>query len=488
MRRKAPQVARNEATYLTTRGGIYYVQMAVPREAQAALGRKTLERSLRTRDRGQALASRFDVVAEFLKLIRQANGKRIGDVDLSPPSPSSLRGLLDRAQAIRSREESGKLNHMGAEVEWQATLEGYLSHRASETGKDAEGRPRLPETELAEVRRAGRIAAGSDQFLVGALADEWLRLVARSNVKPSTVEARRRHVAMLTTWLGSDKEPNEVDKRTAARFVDEVLNQWGVTAETPKGVTAETRGFALNSIQKFFDWLEVRGLIRFNPFDKTGTLLASDGTEGTQRRSWTPGEILRVLEVIPEGDPMFPLVAILAYSGMRREEVCALRVSSVSDQVMRVEHGKTKTARRDVPIHPAIAPLVRRLVDTASDGYLIPGLLHAGRDDKRSILVGKRLLRTIRNAGITDGAIVVHGLRRTVSTQMEAKGVDLFVRQQILGHASGNITEAVYTDPISTERRAKAIRTVDHGKEVAALVRKMGKGFDLSIVSRRRTK
>ncbi len=78
-----------DPSYLTRRAGVYYVQMAVPREAQAALGRKTLERSLRTRDRGQALALRFDVVSEFRKAIREATGKRLGDVALAPASPGS---------------------------------------------------------------------------------------------------------------------------------------------------------------------------------------------------------------------------------------------------------------------------------------------------------------------------------------------------------------------------------------------------------------
>ena len=466
-----------DPSYLTRRAGVYYVQMAVPREAQTALGRKTLERSLRTRDRGQALALRFDVVSEFRKAIREATGKRLGDVALAPASPLSARGLLDRARDVRAREEAGKISEQEAEAEWTATLDGYLSRRASAPATDGEDRPTLPASELALVRRAGRAAAGTEGLLLESLAERWLKLVARGKVKPSTVETRRRHVAMLTTWLGPDKEPGDVDKATAARFVDEVLNQWGVTEETPEGVTPETRRFALNSIQRFFKWLDLQDHVRFNPFANADALLSAGGTAGTDRRSWTAAELQTVLQAIPEGDPMFPVVALLAYSGMRREEVCAMRVESVRDGVMQVEEGKTKTARRLVPVHPVVAPMVARLVANSTDGFLIPGQLLTGRDRKRSILIGKRLLRVIRAAGIDDKAVVVHGLRRTVSTQMEAKGVDLFVRQQILGHASGNITEAVYTDPASTERRAKAIGVVDYGKDVAALVRKVGNSF-----------
>lgn len=470
MPRRASEVDPKDPTYLTTRGGVFYVQMAVPKEAQAALGRKTLEKSLRTKDRSQALAARFDVITEFRRLIRQGTGKRLGDVALPKAGHLSPRGLLEVAADIRNRETAGKINAEEAEAEQQALLDAYLAHRAKEVPADEEGAPRLPAQEVAQVRRAMRAASGTDAYLLETLADQWLKLIARSKVKPSTVEARRRHVAMLTDWLGPDKEPSSVDKPMAARFVEEVLNGWGVSPETPDGVTAETRRFALNSIQKFFDWIEVRGLIKFNPFDKAGALLSSGGGNGPDRRSWTPEELQIVLQAIPEGDSMFPLVAVLAYSGMRREEVCAMRVESVTGEVMQVEEGKTKTARRLVPIHPTVAPLVELLVKTSPDGYLIPGLGTAGRDEKRSILIGKRLLRTMRAAGVTDERVVVHGLRRTVSTQMEAKGVDLFVRQQILGHASGNITEAVYTDPVSVTRRAKAIREIGYGAEVAGLV------------------
>lgn len=470
MPRRAPEVDPKDPTYLTTRSGVFYVQMAVPKEAQAALGRKTLERSLRTKDRTQALAARFDVISEFRRLIRQATGKRLGEVVLPKPSHLSPRGLLDRAADIRSREAAGKLNAEEAEAEQLALLDAYLAHRATEVPTDEEGSPLLPEAEVAQVRRSMRVAAGTDALLLETLAEQWLKLIARSKVKPSTVEARRRHVAMLTDWLGPDKEPGDVDKPTAARFVEEVLNGWGVSPEAPEGVTAETRRFALNSIQKFFDWIEVRGLVKFNPFDKAGALLSTGGGSGPDRRSWTPAELQTVLQAIPEGDPMFPLVAILAYSGMRREEVCAMRVESVTDEAMQVEEGKTKTARRLVPIHPTVAPLVKLLVETSPDGYLIAGLGTAGRDDKRSILIGKRLLRTMRAAGVTDERVVVHALRRTVSTQLEAKGVDLFVRQQILGHAAGNLTESTYTDPVSVARRAKAIREVSYGRDVANLI------------------
>ena len=90
--------------------------------------------------------------------------------------------------------------------------------------------------------------------------------------------------------------------------------------------------------------------------------------------------------------------------------------------------------------------------------------------------------RAIRAAGVKDSQVVVHGLRRSVSTQMEAAGVALFLRQQVLGHTAGNITDGSYTDPASVKRRAEAVENVTYGQAVVDLLALRAESLDGALL------
>ncbi|HEV7251658.1 MAG TPA: DUF6538 domain-containing protein [Mesorhizobium sp.] len=57
--------------YLKRRGSTYHAQLAVPHDLQAALGRKTVEQSLRTKDRGEAQFRVLDVVKAWHELFQK---------------------------------------------------------------------------------------------------------------------------------------------------------------------------------------------------------------------------------------------------------------------------------------------------------------------------------------------------------------------------------------------------------------------------------
>ena len=458
--------------YLTKRAGIWYAQLPVPKSAQEALGRKTLEKSLRTRDLATAKRERFDVIADFRSRIRNAD---------QPPQPFDANALLQLAQALRAAVEAGEVKAGVAEVELEGALTALLARRAREVVTDGEGRPELPSPELATIRRANAVLSGTDSGLLDLLAERWLKHEASSSIRRATLGDKRRHLEKFLKWAGGDTEATSITKPRATDYVESVLLEWDVTTDTKR--------FALNTVRQFYDWLEVRGIVTANPFDKVGRLIrdaARGEHEGDGRRSWTPEELLKVLKYIPQGDPMWPLVVLMAYTGARREELCSMKVANVTQTTMFNPSGKTPSARRMLPVHPAIQGLVTRLAETSPDGFLLPGLLTSGVDNKRGILVGKRLAYTIRKMGIDDANLVAHGFRHSVETQMEAAGVSLRMRQQILGHRSMTITEEHYTDPASVERRAAAIKVVTYGKEVTALVCAAGKTITVERSSTRR--
>jgi integrase len=458
--------------YLTKRGEIWYAQMPVPKQAQHGLGRKTLEKSLRTSDIVIAKERLWSVITDFQERIRSA--------DL-PPEPFDANAFLKLATELRAATEAGTLKPKVAEIDLEGALAALLARRAKETSVDDEGRPELPASELATIRKANAIFDGNARGLLELLTDRWLKHEESSSIRRATLGDKRRHIDRFLKWAGNDTDAASITKARATEYVEEVLLPWDVTPDTKR--------FALNTVRQFYDWLEVRDIVKANPFDKVGRLIrdaARGDHEEDGRRSWQPEEVLKVLRYIPQDDPMWPLVILMAYTGARREELCSMRVANVTESAMFNPRGKSPSARRLIPIHPVIGPLVKRLTEISTDDFLIPGLLTTGKDNKRGILIGKRLATTIRDAGIKDESLVAHGFRHSVETQLEAAGVSLRMRQQILGHKSKTITEAHYTDPASIERKAEAIKVVSYGKDVTALIRSASKKLKLTRVEKPR--
>lgn len=470
--------------YLTQRGPIWYVQVPVPKAAQEALKCKTLSRSLRTRDEAEAHRLRHSVVAEFFQAIDQVTGHK--------PATSAA-DLVELARQLRATVEEGVVGSGAAWKELDATVDAYLSRRAVVLGVDESGDADLPPKELRQVRKAFSVLRDGDaRMSLSELAEKWLKGEEDSDLRRGTVDDKRRHLGKFVEWAGGDIEVAEVSQVRAAAYVEDALNPWVVIrkGQPPRAISLKTKRVALNVVDQFFGWLVGRGTLTVNPFTMTHKLLrgTSRKTEasGSGRRAWRPEELLGLLKALPEGDPMFPLVAILAFAGARREDICAMRLEDVSDDAMFVQRGKTRAARRYIPVHPTIAPLIKRLRETSPDGYLIGGLLTSGVDSKRGILLGKRLLGFARSIGLTDTGLVVHGFRNSVLTHMEQKGVEVFLRQQLVGQKSPNISEATYTDPASVERRARAIAAVDYGPEVAAEILRRSDSYTQTVFEKRR--
>jgi hypothetical protein len=141
-----------------------------------------------------------------------------------------------------------------------------------------------------------------------------------------------------------------------------------------------------------------------------------------------------------------------------------------------VTKGKTVSAPQVVPVHPVITPLVASLVRSSDDGYLIPGLLVSGRDQKRSVLLSKRLAWHLREQlKITDPQVVAaHSLRHTFTNALERAGVPETTAKLLVGHRRQSITYGdpggSYSSSLPLEKLADAVSRVDHGGPVAALI------------------
>ena len=165
-----------------------------------------------------------------------------------------------------------------------------------------------------------------------------------------------------------------------------------------------------------------------------------------------------------ETDNRWAMAAIALYTGMRANEIAGTQLADVHADYIHIPEGKTDAAVRDVPIHPVIKPLVERLTEESTDGYLINGLKGGGEDGKRGHYVLKRIGATIRALKITDKAVVFHSLRNNFAQAMENAGVSENLAQQIIGHKKQSLTFGLYSHGVDLGVLQEAVGKVTYGE------------------------
>lgn len=460
-----------EGSFLTRKGQTWYVRLMVPKAHREQLGRTKYIMSLRTRDKAEANRLKHGVLA--------ALKRRMAD-DLAglSQSPKSARALLQFAEDERRRIDRGELDQEQAEVTFDVAVEHFLEEERKRLGTDPEtGHPLTTDTDTRIIRAAHDVLAGAGVTLLERAGELYLEEVAPT-IRNQTLQEKRRHIEKLTACLGAATDVQSINRRVAGRFVNQVLMREGKAPKTVKD--------AIGHLSAFFGWLERRGEVEANPFYRvSGSVRESTRGAAPKRRPWTNEELGTILNLVPVEDPLWSMVAIAAYSGMRREEVARLRVEDVTEHSWSIREGKTQAAVRTVPIHPALRPLAKSLAASSDDGYLIPGLLSGGTDDKRGHLVGKRFTQLRKTAGITDRAVNFHTLRNTFLQRCEEGEIPLATAKLLAGHQRTDLTYGGYSPGASLPILDKAIRKVTYGA-VDDLVRSKGKQAAVTVRSRRR--
>lgn len=164
---------------------------------------------------------------------------------------------------------------------------------------------------------------------------------------------------------------------------------------------------------------------------------------------FAPGELAKVYALLD--DEMKAVTAIGAYSGMRINEICTLRESSVKTiegvLCFEITEGKTKSAARIVPVHSKLIPLVKSLLKNTHNGFLFYHASITDREDgKRSTWHTQQFTRAKRKA-LGETATkrkVFHSLRHAFVQQLDRAQVPEDRIALLVGHERGN-TESFKT-------------------------------------------
>lgn len=136
------------------------------------------------------------------------------------------------------------------------------------------------------------------------------------------------------------------------------------------------------------------------------------------------------------------MIAVLLYQGLRREELCLLKVRDIHDRRgvphLRI-HGKGQKIRF-LPLHPAGAERLHTYLEVAGHGTTPDApLFQPLRRTGESITadgVYKCVLAYAAQVKISTDGLGVHGLRTTAATNALEHEADLAKVQEWLGHAN----------------------------------------------------
>lgn len=174
-----------------------------------------------------------------------------------------------------------------------------------------------------------------------------------------------------------------------------------------------------------------------NPFGK----LPIKGAE-TSREARFPlsDEDMKALKpVISRGDddPLSVLWVTLRDTGARPKEICTLRVQHVDtkNQSVTIPFGKTRNAKREVPVSPEALKGLKGLIKGKQPGdYLYPRYATERGPDAASQALMKRFRRVI-----TEPRKSVYSLRHRMADKLRDAGCPEDIRKEIMGHDSQNV-------------------------------------------------
>ena len=279
---------------------------------------------------------------------------------------------------------------------------------------------------------------------------EWLANITN----PKTRRFYKSDVAEFSAFTGL-REPAQL--RTVAR--SHVL-AWRKSLEG-RGLTPASIRRKLSALSSLFDYLCERNAVAGNPVDGVKRP-ATNGNEGS-----TPAlgdaQARRLLEA-PAPDTLKgvrdrAILATLLYHGIRREELCLLRLRDMQSR-QGVPHFRIKGKRdkiRFVPVHPMAQRLIGEYLALAKhgggqdaadmDGPLFRPVKNNSTGTLNKHLNPASVYRNIvakygRETGVNIevNGLCVHSMRATAATNALSNEADIAKVQEWLGHANVSTT------------------------------------------------
>ena len=359
----------------------------------------------------------------------------------------------------------------GKKKEVTKLLEGVSAQHA------AQERTKLIEEISKPVEKAQKVRVGD--FARSWIESKALRL--DSTTIKTYVDALERHILPA---LG-DYYYDVLTSQDVQKWIDgAIMRGWSTEKRHSRGKASKAtskkvrRAYSRASILVWFrcfrtmtrDAMVALGL----PRDPTLRVSLPEATiENDEANALTPDQLAAFLDAFRDGYPHhFPMVVLLAYTGLRFCHASALRWDDWDEQsgVIRVQRKQVrgiegpvtrkKRAPKEYPVGPELADVLRqhrrymveKQVPGLEKGYMFPsatGTLRAPSSLNKAWEV------CLAKAGI-EKRFTVHGLRYTFTDLVRLANVDAVVRRALTGHVTEEMQRHYSTVGMDEKRAAVA--------------------------------
>ena len=274
---------------------------------------------------------------------------------------------------------------------------------------------------------------------------EWFANITNEQTR----RAYKNDVTEFSGYIGI-QSPEEMRLITRAHVI-----AWREQIETRELAPATVRR-KLSALSSLFDYLCEKNAVTHNPVNGVKRPMANSN-EGTTP-ALSDSQARKLLDAPPadtrKGKRDRAILAALLYHGMRREELCKLKVKDLQSREgvrhLRI-HGKGSKIRF-VPLHPMAQRLIEDYLSEAGHKDDLKGpLFRPVRNNRTGELnrplnpnsVYRNILRKYgTDAGVSTevNGLCVHSLRATAATNALAHDADISKVQEWLGHANVSTT------------------------------------------------
>src|SRR6516164_7107903 len=295
--------------------------------------------------------------------------------------------------------------------------------------------------DLVPLKKHSLTRAQFEQLADIPLEEEWL-----ANI--TNLKTRRAYKEDVPEFVAFTALQDYMGLRSAARSH---TIAWRKDMER-RGLAPATIRRKLSALSSLFDYLCERNAVTGNPVDGVKRPMAN-GNEGS-----TPAlgdaQARKLLEAPPadtlKGVRDRAILATLLYHGMRREELCRLRVRDIQDR-QGVKHFRVKGKRdkiRFIPVHAAAQRLIEEYLALAGHADDSPGPVFGPVTNNRTGKLDRPLdpnsvyRNIVQKYGLEAGICTettklrVHSLRATAATNALSHEADIAKVQEWPGHAN----------------------------------------------------
>lgn len=434
-------MATTKLRFLERRRLRWYVVLDVPVKARPIIGKKRLLASTETEDLSIAMVRRDAKLREWRAKIAEAL-----QANADPVLAEALEirnSPLDLYAVARVEGEDPNDPSVYGPEDLKTDLIASQAERIAATHGETQA--------LAFVA----IARGDDDT-IRSMFDQWQR---EGHVQPKERANRETVIKVFLAWLTAKKvvpTVRSVTRALAGQFVSEEL--------IPR--ERATAAKYLSTLRGLWKWLESKGVVKDFPWDRH-PLPKRQLSRDEKKRGFTNEEVVKLLTG-PATPTMRDMMLVAALSGMRLEEIAALRIKDISNGGFDIPQAKTLAGQRSVPIHSQLVALVtRRSKGKRPDDRLFSDVSSESKLGKHATAFSKAFTTYRRSIGVDEvpgkaraSVVDFHSWRRWFSTRAERARVKPETIQAVLGHKRGSLVLDVYSRGPGFKLASKCVEAV----------------------------